>query len=73
MCSFHSAHTHGYPSHADYFARAQYVGDCGYWLTANTPQLPCYVLVSLRAYARLTPSHAQYSPLRISFFYTQKP
>ena len=32
MCSFHSAHTHGYPSHADYFAPAQYVGDCGYWL-----------------------------------------
>ena len=51
-----------HPSRADYFARAQYVGDCGYWLDANTPQLPCYVLVSLRAYARLTPSRAQYSP-----------
>ena len=52
MCSFHCAHT---PAHIGYFAAwAQYaslapaISPPG----LNTPALPCYVLVSLRAYAR---------------------
>ena len=56
MCSFHCAHT---PVHIGYFAAwAQYaslapaISPPG----LNTPALPCYVLVSLRAYARLCAS-----------------